>query len=368
MDKIRIFQFPLASNSGVKQYALNNWKHLAKNRFVCDFGTVQKRLSYEEEIYGAGAGIKYISSTAEGDPERFYDEIWKLLHGNYDVVHLHTSYWRSFLVEEIAMACQIPKVIVHSHSTGVDLKDDVCRQNDEEIHALRKEEFQSSLATDLCACSWRAADWLFGEHIPRSSIQILKNAIEVDRFLFQKPVREALRKKMGLEDCFVVGHVGRFCYQKNHSFLLDTFSEVNRRIPNARLLLVGDGPLEDAIKAQAQELGIAEHILFTGLRADVHALLQVMDVFCLPSFFEGLPISLIEAQTAGLRCLISDLVSGEACICSNVAILPLHIERWMQALLDIAKGYERENMYNCITSAGYNIEYQIKEVERLYTY
>jgi len=366
VKKIRVFQFPFGGNGGVKHYAMNNWNHLDKNKFSCDFGTVQKTLGFEEEASQSGAGAKYIPCTAEQDPDRFRDEIWKLLYGNYDVVHLHTSYWKSFLVEEAAMACKIPKVIIHSHSAGVDVVDSEQRLKEEKIHMLRRKEFRPSLATDLCACSRMAADWLFGEQIPRSDVKILKNAIEAEKFVFQKAVRDKYRNEMGLSDNFVIGHVGRFVYPKNHKFLMDVFHAASKKIPNARLLLVGEGPLERDVKNQADAYGLADKVIFTGLRNDVHNLMQAMDVFCLPSRFEGFPIVLIEAQASGLPCLASNVITNEVCISEQIKMLPFVIERWTDELIELSKGYKRQNMYEFITSAGYNIQYQIKEIEDLY--
>jgi len=366
--KIGILQFPIrASYGGITHYAFNNWKHLDKKKFACDFATVSKHLGFEKEITESGAGLHYISCYAEENREQFIEEMRVLLkNGKYDVVHLHTSFWKSFLVEEIALECKIPKIIVHSHSTHIDIEDDEARLAAETLHEQKKRAFNTSLATDFWACSSLAADWLFGPQIPREHIRVMKNAIDVKRYVYNCEVRDTYRRKLGLDGCFVLGHVGRFCYQKNHEFLLRVFAQVCSKMKNTCLLLAGSGPLEEAVRQQAQQLHISDKVVFLGSRMDVPQLLQAMDVFCLPSRFEGLGIVLVEAQSAGLKCLASDAVPDEAKITENLRFLPLTEEDWVQAALEIAKGYVRKDMYEEVTEAGYNIVKQVKTVEEFY--
>lgn len=367
MGKIKIFQFPFADgNSGVKHYAMNNWKCLNKEKFDCTFATVRKNLDFENEIISNGADVKYISCSAEQDELQFVKEITNTFKNGYDIVHLHTSFWKSFLVEEIAIKCGIPKIIVHSHSTCIDIEDNIKRAEAEKIHNIRRNEFNTSLATDFCACSNAAADWLFGEQIPRNKIKIMKNAVNVDNFIFNPDIRKKYRKDLGLEGCFVIGHIGRFTYQKNHEFLIDVFFEVSKKNEKARLLLIGDGSLKINIRKKINQLGLENKVIFTGTRYDVNCLLQAMDIFCLPSRFEGLPIVLIEAQTSGLKCLASDLITNEVCITKNIKQLANIKNVWIEEISNLIKGYERKNMYEEITNSGYNIKEQIKKVEKLY--
>lgn len=367
MDKIRIFQFPIASsNGGITHYAMNNWKYLDKGTFSCNFGTVSKQLGFSDEIEKNGAGLKYISCTAENNREKFIEEMTKLLKGNYDIIHLHTSFWKSTLVEDIAKECRIPKIIVHSHSTMIDILDDEKRKIAEVQHNKVKESFSLDQATDFWACSKLAADWLFGENIPRDRIKIMKNAINVEGFTFNNEIRKIYRKKFNLEGDFVICNVGRLVYSKNQEFLLYVFSKVVKEIKNAKLLLVGNGVLLESLKELARELKIDDKVMFLGDRNDINNILQATDLFCLPSRFEGLGISLIEAQTSGLKCLSSPFAPAEADITNNIHKLPLDVNSWVEKIIEIEKGYERKNMYDEITKAGYNIKYQIKEVEKMY--
>lgn len=367
-EKIKIFQFPFAdSNSGVMHYAFNNWKYLDKDKFSCDFGTVRKYLDKEEEIIKSGANVKYFSCRGEENKNQFVKELKMLFSEGYDIVHLHTSFWKSFLVEEVAIECNIPKIIVHSHGTHVNIQDDIERKKAEKIHNIRRLEFDTSLATEFCACSNIAADWLFGPKIPREKIKIMKNAIDVEKFTFSEDIRYKLRKELDIEDNFVIGHVGRFAFSKNHEFLIEVFSQVVKINPNIRLVLVGAGELENNIKELVSKLGIEDKVIFTGVRNDVNFLMQAFDLFCLPSRAEALGIALVEAQAAGLKCIASEFVPDEVFITSNIIKLPLELNNWRDAILESVLGYERVNMEDIITEAGYNIKHQIKEVEKLYS-
>ena len=372
MSKIKIFQFPIRirkSNGGITRYAIRNWKNLDHNRFLCDFGTVSRQIHIQNEIEASGAGLKYISCYAEENYERFAEEMRSILQqGGYDVVHLHTRFWKSFLVEEIARDCGIPKVIVHAHNTEVNLEEQEARSMAEKVHWQKRKEFNTSLATDFWACSTLAADWLFGEQIPRDRIVIMNNAVEVEKFLFSQAIREKYRREFGLEGCFVIGCIGHLAYQKNQEFLISLFAEVCKKIANARLLLIGSGPLEDEMNQQAEALGLSEKIVFACLDDDTKfGLLQAMDLYCQPSRFEGLPVSMIEAQTAGLMCLASDTITQEVAITENVKRLPLDTELWLERIVELSAGYERKDMYEVITAAGYNMKDQIKQMEELYT-
>lgn len=366
MKKIRILQFPIAnSKGGITHYALNNWKWMDRSKFECDFATMSKRLDYEDEIRAMGSKVFYLSRYAEDDKETFIREFDEILKEGYDVVHLHTKQWKSFLIEEICKSHHIPKVIVHAHSSGIDTLDVVKRKYEEELHEKVKMRFNENLATDFWACSQLAADFLFGEYISKDKIRIMPNAIELDKFAYNQNVRNQYREKYGLENCFIIGHVGRFVYQKNHEFLINVFDAVLKKIRDAKLLLLGDGELMVRAREQAKNLKIEDRIVFLGKRDDISNWYQTMDVFCLPSRFEGLPIALIEAQAAGISCIGSEAISNEAEISNNVIRLPLSVDEWVKWILVCY--YERKNV-NRIQPirAEYDIHNQIKVVEKLY--
>lgn len=364
--RIKILQFPIAnSNGGITHYILNNWKWMDKEKFQCDFATMSKHLDFAEEILATGSNIYYISCYAEDNREQFIQEFEHIIENDYDVVHLHTKQWKSFLVEDICRKYHVPKVIVHSHNTGIDVPNPLKRKKEIELHEQVKTKVDESIATDFWACSEPAANFLFGKRIPREKIKIMVNAIELESFIFCEEKYEKYRKAYALEDCFLIGHVGRFEYQKNHEFLIKVFSEVCKEVENARLLLVGTGELEKDIRHMTEEMGLSSKVLFMGKRTDVSELLQIMDVFCLPSRFEGLGIALIEAQAMGLPSIVSDAIPKEAVVNENVKVLPLAYDIWIDEVIKSKYSLRVKNQMR-LKQKGYDIKDQIKQVEEKY--
>jgi glycosyltransferase involved in cell wall biosynthesis len=371
MKKVKILHKISASMGGIERYVFNNLEFINRDRFQFDILTRNMEIKNSEECKKYGFEIKYFSNTYSNNKELFIKEISDIFDSGYDVIHLHTTQWTGFLLEEIAMEKKIPKVIVHSHSTGELIPMNSTSSTDthekyKNLHEYYKAKFNERLATDFCACSWSAADWLFGPQIQRDKIQLMKNAINVDKYIFNQKIRKEVREKLGVENCFVLGHVGRMSKEKNHEFLIDTFNEVYKRNNKARLLLIGEGNTEVNIKDKVNEYGLQDVVILLGWRNDVERIMQAMDLFLLPSLFEGLGIVLIEAQAAGLKCICSDRVPKEAAITNNVEFIPLDIDKWADKVFKNSNDYDRENMYECITNAGYNIKYSVKELEKLY--
>lgn len=367
MKKIKILQFPIANSyGGITHYALNNWKWMDKDKFQCDFATMSKKLDFADEILATGSKIHYISCYAEENEEQFTKEINKILDEKYDVVHLHTKQWKSFLVEKICLERNVPKVIVHSHSTKCDANDAEKREWETKEHYRVREEFDENLATDFWACSEEAAEWLFGDRISQDKICIMKNAIETDKFLYNEKVRKELREEFALEDKFVFGNVGRLEYQKNQEFLIDVFSEIYAKRKDVALVLVGEGALREQLEKQVQQFGLAQAVLFLGKREDVENIYQMMDLFVLPSNFEGLPITLIEAQTAGLQCICSTNIPTAANITGNVMYLPLEKQQWVKALESRIHFNARKNMSQIVKKSGYDLETQVQYLQDKY--
>lgn len=367
MNKVRILQFPIANtHGGITSYVLNNWKYINKEKFQFDFVTMGEKLDFEDDIRNEGCEVFYISCYAEENQQQFVKEMSDILDRGYDVVHLHTSWWKSFVVEEIAQIKGVPKIIIHSHSTMVDIMDDNKRQKAIDLHNYRKSQLTDNIATDFWACSKQAADWLYGDRVPISKIKIVNNAIDIYRFQYDEKIRNVYKKDYKLEGKFIIGHIGRFSYLKNHEFIIDVFSEVHRRIGNTVLLLIGKGPLESAIRTKINEKELQDSVIFLGVRNDVDKWLQVMDVFVLPSLFESLGIVLVEAQCAGLKCIVSDRIVDEIKITDNLIQLPFDVELWVSKILEYGSGYERKDMRQEIKYRGFDINREIKRLEELY--
>jgi Glycosyltransferase len=368
MKKVKVLQFPLMNNKGgVTQYILNNWKKINKELFQFDFITFSKVLDCRNELEKQGCKVYYLSCYPEENLTQFIMEMDSILLQGYDVLHLHTSYWKSFIMEELAIKHNIPKIIVHAHSTMVLENKKEKREEAINLHILKRNQFTSDLATDFWTCSRLAADWLFGKQISQNKIVVMKNAINVDKFVFNCEIRARIRLKLEIEGNFVLGNVGRFAYEKNHKFLINIFKKIKEKVINTKLMLIGVGHLEDSIHKQVRELGLQDDVLFLKKREDVNDLMQGMDVFCLPSIFEGLPITLVEAQCSGLKCFASKNITAEVLLTDNIKAIPLEEDIWVSEILQYISGYRREAMDIQITNAGYNINYQIRELERLYS-
>lgn len=282
-----------------------------------------------------------------------------LYKNKYDIVHINSGAITQVFAASIAAklaGCNI--VIVHSHNALIKSK------YKESFFYIIKFLFNYT-ADYFFACSELAARSMFANSIIRKKKWIfIPNAIDTNRFDFDSTVRTRYRKELNLENTYVLGNVGRFNEQKNHLFLLEVFSEVVKYNERARLLLIGTGELELEIKKRAQELGVLEKIRFTGQRKDVNLLLQAMDVFVFPSKWEGLPVSVVEAQASGLRCLLSDSITREVKCSDLVDYLELDRDIWVNAIIhNCDVSYSREN---CIKKTKFDIDITGKNLADLY--
>ncbi len=366
MNKVKVLnKLQKVKLGGMTNYVFGNMKYIDRSRFQMDILSKDKNFLEVDEYKEYGYKLRLYSAKERDNRELLIKEMTEALEG-YDVFHIHTGYWLGFLMEEVAMKMGIKKVIVHAHNSGIGINDAETREAYRKLHEYYKSLFSLREATHFCACSKEAADWLYGPNIPRDRIIILKNAIEVERFSYSIQKREEIRKELDIENKFVIGHSGRFERQKNHILLINSFAKAYKRNSNIHLLLLGTGLLENDIKMQIEELGIQEAVTFVGWKDNSEDYMQAFDLFTLPSLFEGLPIVLIEAQTAGLKCLVSDHVTNEADITGNVQYLPLDEEVWVREILKASAGYDRINTDTMVRNAGYDIRDQIKVLENLY--
>jgi len=217
--------------------------------------------------------------------------------------------------------------------------------------------------THRFACGNAAGKWLFGN----KKFTVLNNAINVDRFLYNKEIQLQIKKELHLENDLVFGHVGRFNKVKNHIFLVEIFEKLRVKITNARLVLVGDGDLKEEIQLAVMNKGLQNEVVFLGERNDVPNLLQAFDFFLMPSLSEGLPVSLIEAQANGLKIFGSDQISREADITNNISFLPISegIDIWVNEILENLN-YQKQNTKDLIIAANYDIESNTKKMESFY--
>ena len=361
---------PPIVNNGVYKYIFNNWEYMDHDKFQFSFlMQAPEELKKTEEWKKYMFEIRSFSIPQRVDPERFRKEIYDILSDNYDVIHLHTSYWRGFMIEEIAMELGIPKVIVHSHSTDVDQIDPVERAKQLAEHERLKALFSEKYATDFWACSKKAADWLYNPSIPRDKIKILPNAINTSKFKFNPEARRSIRQRLGLEDSFVIGNIGRFEYQKNQEFLIEVFSDIHKDYPKTKLILIGEGRNKSKLKELILEYGLEDAVELVSWQDNVEDWYSAFDLFCMPSRFEGLGITIIEAQAAGLLCLISDAIPEEAKITPLVQRIPLIAKEWTDNIKNIVStgSIDRKDYMKDLKKSGYDIEDSAKRLMDLWS-
>ena len=273
---------------------------------------------------------------------------------NYDVIHVHGNSGTMFFDIHAAKKAGVPIRITHSHSTS-------CKHM--VAHNILRPILNREL-THAIACSDMAGKWLFTR-----DYAVLPNGIDVEKFAFSQAVRDEYRKKLGLEDKLVIGHIGYMDTEKNHMFLLRVFADLVKSQPDAMLLLIGDGRLRTEIESYIKELQLENYVQVLGKRGDVAQLYQCMDVFVLPSLFEGLPVTLVEAQAAGLPCVVSDTVTRQVNITNNieyVGIQDANITDWVEQIVNSAKLTGRECWAEAIGCTIYNIDNCIKELYGIY--
>ena len=271
----------------------------------------------------------------------------------YDCIHVHGNSATTYLEIKAAKKANIPIRIVHSHSTACIYKF---------IHRLLKPRM-NKLITHAIACSDLAGKWLFNK-----DFLILQNAINVEKFKFSSEERDAYRRKLALEGKFVVGHIGYMETVKNHSFILDVAERVVEKNKDVCFLFIGDGSLRPSIEKSISERKLSDNVILLGKRSDVASLYQCMDVFILPSISEGLPVTAVEAQTAGLPCLISANVTRQVSITDSVKYIDINdsnIDEWAEAIQQI-KVCDREKAFFAICESEFNIQIATKALLEIY--
>ena len=296
-------------SGGIEAVVLNYYRHIDRDKVQFDFYFAEgSSLPQREELERLGAGLYPIPAYSHLVAYHKALYIAFKQHG-YRIVHAHLSTMSLFPLFA-AWRAGVPVRICHNHSTA---------HWGEGVKTLLKyilRPFNKLFATDWFACGEKTGRWMYGDKaFDAGKVTVMPNAIDTAKFAYDAEARVALREDMGIpQDAFVVGHVGRFTYAKNHSFLSKIFAELLKEKSNSRLLLVGEGELKEQIQQQVQALGLQDKVIFTGARQDVNKLYSVMDVFCLPSFYEGMPLVAWEAQANGLPCVFSDTMTMEAVI------------------------------------------------------
>ncbi|MEI8198956.1 MAG: glycosyltransferase family 1 protein [Eubacteriales bacterium] len=364
MDPIRVLYINggIMDRGGVSAYMMNYYRHIDRSKVQIDFVVhgFEKGV-FDDEIQELG-GLLYnvpVKSKNYFGNIRALRKIFR--SGQYKIVHSHMDAMGAVVLKE-ARKCGIPIRIAHSHNTD-HLTNNKIKYLLNEIARKRINEY----STHLFACSELAGKWLFGEKaFNAGDVRVIKNAIEVETYKYDKDISNRMKKELSLENNYIIGNIGRFDYQKNHIFLLDVFKHVIKLIPNAKLVLVGDGHLRKKIEAKIEELGLSNSVLLLGQCSNINEILCVFDVFVLPSLFEGLGIAAVEAQVNGLRCCLSDTLPKEVVVTDKIEFLSTNnINDWVNALVNI-RSTDRTIYTKDFFDAGYDIIYAAKKLCDIY--
>ena len=346
---------------GVESVIMNYYRHLDRTKvqfdFICDEDST--RIPYDE-IKKLGGRVflvpKYqkLPQYLEALEDLFCKNQYRIVHSNINTLSIFPLY--------AAKKAGVPVRISHSHSTSN------AREWKRNIIKNILRPFSKKYATDYFACSELAGRYLFGNKtFDRGEVKIIHNAIDLDKFKFDPEARKKLRKELNIDEkTIVIGHVGRFVQTKNHQFLIYVFKKYHNKNPNTKLLFIGTGPLEEKIKAKVKKLNLTDSVLFLGQREDINKLYSVMDVFCLPSLYEGLPVAGIEAQAAGLPCVYSDKVTIEADAANNAYYASIkNIYSYLQTL-EQAIANRVKNRNNIKFSKHFQISSNVNILEKFY--
>lgn len=349
------------NRGGAETLIMNLYRNIDRSKVQFDFLTCKKG-DFDEEIIELGGSIHripYITDVGHFGYGKGLDHFFAV-HPEYQIVHSHMDKMSGFVLRA-AKKRGIPVRMAHCHSTesegGI-----VSR-----TYKSYAGKFISQSATHLVACSDSAANWLFADDAKKAFI--IKNGIECEKYVFSQTLREKIREELGISpESFVVGHVGRFSPPKNHTFLLDVFAKLANIRSDAILLLAGDGPLRFEIEEKIKRLNLTDKVKLLGVRHDIHLVLQAFDVFVFPSLYEGLPVSLIEAQGTGLNCVISDVITNEVDL--GVDLIEYcslkNMDVWLEKIINNPKKLTREITKDALSSQGYDIKYTALEIEKQY--
>lgn len=343
-------------SGGIEAVVMNYYRHIDREKVQFDFYFFEgSALPQREELERLGAGLYPIPAYSR--PLAYHRALYRAFKAaGYAVVHVHLSTMSVFALFA-AWRAGVPVRICHNHSTAH------WGEGKKTLLKYLLRPFNKLFATEYFACGEKAGRWMYGRRsFEDGKVYVMPNAIDVGRFAYNPAARSRLRGELAIpEAAFVVGHVGRFVYPKNHGFLLRVFQQTAALRQDAWLLLVGDGERMEQVRAQAEEMGLGDRVCFTGARPDAAMLYSAMDVFCLPSFYEGVPVVAVEAQANGLPCVLSDRVTAEVLLSPNSLRLPLgDAGQWARLLTGLQRGT------GALPADEYDITAQAAELERFY--
>lgn len=345
-------------NGGVEAVVMNYYRQIDRRKIQFDFIVDNdSTCPQEQEILSLGGRVIRIAPYQKiianmRDLKQIFQK------NKYKIVHAELTTMSVFSLA-VAKKCGVPVRICHGHNTACkgEIKKNVMK------YMLRL--FSKTFATHYFACSDYAGKWLYGKNIGKSKrYKVIPNAINTEKYRFDPAISAEMRKSLGIEDKFVIGHIGRFVYQKNHDFLIDIFSEVHKQNDKAVLLLIGEGPLLEDVKAKVHRLGLDDFVMFLGVKEDANRLYQAFDVFLLPSRYEGLPVVGVEAQISGVTCVFSSAMTKETKFTDSLTFIDLEksVYEWAAAVLNV----ENTKRNAQVNADRFDIYMQAELLEKIY--
>ena len=370
-SKVKVLLFvDRMRHGGIQQFLVENVKHMDKTKVNIDVLTLDDGETYplEQAIQDAGATyykLKGIWINKPTDYFKYAKAIDKFftIHNDYKVIHMNASS-KNFILLKYAKKHHIPVRIAHSHNIDFQTKNPIKKL----IGNLLKIPMKK-YATDYFACSYLAGEWLFGKkNVGNGKVKVIHNAVDYKNFKYDEKISKEMHQEFNItENEILFGHVGRFTNQKNHTFLIDIFNEIHKQNKDTKLIMVGIGEKEQEIKDKVKMLNLEDCVIFAGFRKDVNKIMQAMDVFLLPSLYEGLPVVGVEAQAAGLPCFTSkDVVTKEVQITKamNFISLDKSAKEWANIILN--SDLSRKDTKKELKEAGYFIEDSARELVDFY--
>ena len=358
--------FNIMNCGGAENMIMNIYRNIDREKIQFDFLVhSNKPAFFDEEIRNLGGRIFYVPRWNILNFFKYKKELhnfFKKHKDEFSWIHGHMGS-SSCIYLSVAKKYGI-KTIAHSHSANFSyrsLKNAVF---------LLLNRITRKVSENFFACSYDAGLCRYGKKIVNGkNFKIIKNAIDLDKYIPDTKEKERITNEFNLENSFVIGHIGRFTYAKNHAFLIEIFKEILKLKDNAKLLLVGEGELREELESLVKSENLTDKVILTGVRNDVTSLLQVMDCFVFPSHFEGLGIAAIEAQTMGIPCFINESLPKDLDINSNVFRLALSEspERWAKTILNKCHNkISHETAFASIKKSGYDIKESVKTLELFY--
>ena len=363
----KVLVFGLTDNKGgVESFLMTYYRRLDRSKIQFDFLCNSSAVAYEDEIKRLGGGVFKICARSVNPIlyKKQLNDFFKAHAGEYCAVWVNVCSLANVDYLKIAKKYGIKTRIIHSHNAQN--MDSSLRGILHKINRLSIHKY----ATHFWACTSLAADFFYKDKIKVSkNFRLVKNAIDLSAFSFNNRARDKIRRELGFENCLLIGNVARLHFQKNQSFLLDIFKEISKKRKDARLIIVGGGQDERALKEKTSSLGLDDRVLFLGVRSDVPDIMSALDIFLLPSKFEGLGIVLIEAQASGLLSFASaDVIPNDARVTDLLNFISLYnsAEIWAEKILSECEKLSRRDTHSEITAAGYNIDTQISALQNFF--